>query len=142
MPSVRMPRAVGVRQGFFGALASVQHLKNSTEERRVHSERVQMVKQRLKGAGLPVLEGPSHIVPVHVGDPVHCKMISDRLLQDYGIYIQPINFPTVARGCERLRLTPTPLHTNEQIDHLVYALRALWQACELACGVRFDQAAE
>jgi len=110
-----------------GACASIRHLKTSQAERQAHQERVATVKQRFKAAGLPVMENPSHIVPLMVGDPVACKRISDELLSEYGIYIQPINYPTVARGTERLRLTPTPLHSDEDIDHLVAALEQIWQ---------------
>jgi 5-aminolevulinate synthase len=117
-----------------GAIASIRHLKVSTAERDRHQERAATVKRRLKAAGLPVLDNPSHIVPVMVGDPKHCKAVSDRLLERYSIYVQPINYPTVPRGSERLRITPTPVHTDADIDHLVHALSALWTECELARG--------
>ena len=125
-----------------GALASIRHLKVSTLERERHQERARTLKRRLSNAGLPVLAGSSHIVPVHVGNPVHCKAITDRLLENYGIYVQPINYPTVPRGSERLRLTPSPLHTDAQMDHLVGALGELWTACQLAHGVSPSMAAE
>ena len=117
-----------------GAIASIRHLKVSGTERTVHQERARTVKRRLTAAGLPVLDNPSHIVPVMLGDPKHCKAVSDMLLDRFGIYVQPINYPTVARGSERLRITPTPVHADADIDHLVYALSALWTLCELARG--------
>src|SRR5262245_15007687 len=93
-----------------GALASIRHLKVSQIERARHQERARALKARLSARGLPVMDNPSHIVPVMVGDPVHCKAVTDALMEHYGIYVQPINYPTVARGTERIRLTPTPLH--------------------------------
>ncbi len=125
-----------------GAIASIRHLKNSDAERQRHQERTATVKRRLTAAGIPVLANPSHIVPVMVNNPVHCKAVSDTLLDAYGIYVQPINYPTVPRGTERLRITPTPLHTDEQIDHLVEALSALWMACPMANGATVRLAAE
>jgi 5-aminolevulinate synthase len=115
-----------------GALASVRHLKASSVEREQHQERARTLKRRLAAAGLPVLENPSHIVPVMVGDPVLCKQISDSLLDRFGIYVQPINYPTVPRGTERLRFTPTPQHSDSDIDHLVHALTTLWKEFGLA----------
>jgi 5-aminolevulinate synthase len=109
-----------------GALASIRHLKASTAERLRHQDRVAVVRRRLEAAGIPMLDNPSHIVPVMVRDPVLCKEISDRLLDHYGIYVQPINYPTVARRTERLRITPSPLHTDADIDHLVNALTEIW----------------
>jgi 5-aminolevulinate synthase len=109
-----------------GALASIRHLKASSVERLRHQDRVAVVRRRLEAAGIPMLDNPSHIVPVMVRDPVLCKEISDRLLDHYGIYVQPINYPTVARRTERLRITPSPLHTDADIDHLVNALTEIW----------------
>ena len=116
-----------------GALASVRHLKASDAERRLHGERVAALKQALTDSGLPVMPSESHIVPVLVGDPVMCKRATDLLLERYQIYVQPINYPTVARGTERLRLTPTPLHSDADIAALVSALQAVWK--ELSIGV-------
>jgi 5-aminolevulinate synthase len=109
-----------------GALASVRHLKASSAERARHQERARTLKRRLSAARLPVMDNPSHIVPVMVGDPVLCKKLTDALLERYGIYVQPINYPTVPRGTERLRLTPTPLHTDGDFDRLINALVELW----------------
>ena len=86
---------------------------------------------RLKGLGMPIIDHGSHIVPVHVGHPVHCKMLSDMLLEEFGIYVQPINFPTVPRGTERLRFTPSPVHGPDRIDALVRAMDSLWSRCAL-----------
>jgi 5-aminolevulinate synthase len=108
------------------ALASIRHLKTSDGERQRHQAVVASLRGRLDMAGLPHKSNPSHIVPLMVGDPVLCKQISDLLLYDYGIYLQPINYPTVPRGTERLRITPSPLHTEQDIDHLVGALSAIW----------------
>jgi 5-aminolevulinate synthase len=109
-----------------GALASVRHLKSSSVERERHQERARALKSRLAAAGLPMMENPSHIVPVLVGDPVICKALTDALLDRFGIYVQPINYPTVPRGRERIRLTPTPQHSDQDMDALVRALTALW----------------
>jgi 5-aminolevulinate synthase len=106
-----------------GALASVRHLKVSREERRAHARNVAAVKARLKGAALPLFDNQSHIAPVMVGEAKRCKKISDALLADHGVYLQPINYPTVPKGTERLRITPTPLHTGHHIDALLAALR-------------------
>jgi 5-aminolevulinate synthase len=115
-----------------GALASVRHLKQSSTERLHHQERAATLKRRLAAAGLPVIPSESHIVPVHVGDPVRCKAASDRLLEAHGIYVQPINYPTVPRGTERLRFTPTPFHTDAMMDALVAALDQVWTEQALA----------
>jgi len=109
-----------------GALASIQHLKHCSAERERQQAVVGKVRRRLMAAGIPVMENNSHIVPVMVGDPVQCKRISDELLADFGIYVQPINYPTVPRGTERLRVTPSPLHSDADIDHLVASLSAIW----------------
>ncbi|WP_114375835.1 5-aminolevulinate synthase [Elioraea thermophila] len=109
-----------------GALAAIRHLKRSSAEREAMHANVALVRRRLDEVGVPHLANPSHIVPVMVGDPVLCKRISDILLERYAIYVQPINYPTVPRGTERLRITPSPLHTEEDIDHLVGALSAIW----------------
>jgi len=114
-----------------GAAASVRVLKTAQHLRDTHQSKARILKLRLKGLGLPIIDHGSHIVPVHVGDPVHCKMLSDMLLERYGIYVQPINFPTVPRGTERLRFTPSPVHDHQQIEHLVRAMDALWMHCAL-----------
>ena len=114
-----------------GAAASVRHLKVDRTLRDLHQERAAVLKLRLRGLGLPIIDHGSHIVPVHVGNPVKCKMLSDSLLADHGIYVQPINFPTVPRGTERLRFTPSPVHTPRMIDGLVRAMDALWSQCAL-----------
>ena len=114
-----------------GAAASVAYLKRTPELREKHQEQAKILKTRLKGLGLPIIDHGSHIVPVIVGDPVHTKKLSDMLLQDFGIYVQPINFPTVPRGTERLRFTPSPVHGPGEIDALVRAMDALWSHCAL-----------
>ncbi|MEZ5931012.1 MAG: 5-aminolevulinate synthase [Alphaproteobacteria bacterium] len=114
-----------------GAIASIRHLKVSSIERARQKERVAKVRARLDDLGIPHMPNPSHIVPVMVGDPVKCKMISDRLMDDFGIYVQPINYPTVPRGTERLRLTPSPLHSDADIDDLTTALKSIFAACGL-----------
>jgi 5-aminolevulinate synthase len=118
-----------------GALASIRHLKRSDLERRRHQDRVRKVRARLDAIGIPYLKNESHIVPVMVGDPVKCKWISDVLLERYGIYVQPINYPTVPRKTERLRITPSPLHSDADIDRLAAALSELWSHCALARAV-------
>ncbi|MDR5654523.1 5-aminolevulinate synthase [Ruixingdingia sedimenti] len=114
-----------------GAAASVRHLKGDQALRDRHQMAARILKMRLKGLGLPLIDHGSHIVPVHVGNPVHCKMLSDMLLEQFGIYVQPINYPTVPRGTERLRFTPSPVHDPKQIDHLVKAMDSLWSHCAL-----------
>ncbi len=109
-----------------GALASVRHLKASNAERECHQERTARLKRLLAQAGLPVKDTPSHIVPVMVGDPVLCKKISDELLRRHRIYIQPVNYPTVPKGSERLRITPSPLHDDAEMARLVEALQDVW----------------
>ncbi len=128
--STALPPAVAA-----GACASVRHLKRSEMERARHQERVATVRRRLDALGIPHQPNPSHIIPVMVGDPVKCKMISDVLLEKCGVYIQPINYPTVPKGTERLRITPGPLHTDADIDHLVNSLNSLWSQCALARAV-------
>jgi 5-aminolevulinate synthase len=125
-----------------GALASIRHLKSSSVERDLHQERARTLKRRLAAADLPVISGPSHIVPVLVADPVRCKALSDVLLNRFGIYVQPINYPTVPRGTERLRLTPSPQHTDADMDHLVGALTELWSECPIAMLESLAAAAE
>lgn len=114
-----------------GAAASVAFLKTAPELRAAHQTQAKILKLRLKGMGLPIIDHGSHIVPVIVGNPVHTKMLSDMLLSDHGIYAQPINFPTVPRGTERLRFTPSPVHGPREIDSLVNAMDALWSHCAL-----------
>ncbi|SDX24894.1 5-aminolevulinate synthase [Roseicitreum antarcticum] len=114
-----------------GAAESVRHLKTAQDLRDRQQTTASILKMRLKGMGLPIIDHGSHIVPVHVGNPVHCKLISDMLLESYGIYVQPINFPTVPRGTERLRFTPSPVHDSAMIDHLIRAMDDLWSHCAL-----------
>ena len=114
-----------------GARASIRHLKTSELERAKQRRNVEKVRSALRGMGIPMLDNPSHIVPVMVQDPVKCKWLSDVLLDAYGVYVQPINYPTVPRGTERLRFCPGPLHTDAQIDHLIESLSDLWSQCAL-----------
>ena len=125
-----------------GALASIRHLKASTIERSRHQERVRTLKSALKAKRVPVMDNPSHIVPVMVGCPIHCKAITDTLLREYGIYVQPINYPTVAKGTERMRLTPSPVHSDDQMAELIHALEALWAACPVPNGAYVRLVAE
>ena len=114
-----------------GALAAIRHLKASSAEREGQQDRVATLRRRLDEAGIPHLPNPSHIVPVMVGDAARCKQISDELLARFSLYVQPINYPTVPRGTERLRITPTPLHSDEDIEGLVQALSTIWGALGL-----------
>ena len=114
-----------------GAAASVKHLKADQALRDAHQTQAKILKTRLKGLGLPIIDHGSHIVPLIVGDPVHTKQLSDMLLENFGIYVQPINFPTVPRGTERLRFTPSPVHGPKEMDALINALDQLWSHCEL-----------
>ena len=114
-----------------GVIASIRHLKESSVERDLLHANASQLRAKLDAAGVPHLENPSHIVPVMVRDPVICKQISDLLLDHYGIYVQPINYPTVPRGTERLRFTPGPLHSAADIDHLVGALSEIWSQFSL-----------
>jgi 5-aminolevulinate synthase len=114
-----------------GAVASIRYLKEHNEVRIAHQARAAALKARMLKAGLPVMPSVSHIVPVLIGDPVHCKMISDILLEEHGVYVQPINYPTVPRGTERLRFTPSPAHTDDMMDDLVETLEKLWDRCNV-----------
>ena len=125
--STALPPAIAA-----GAAASIRHLKTSQIERVRHQNRVAIVRARLDALGIPHIDNPSHIIPVMVGDPHHCKMISDWLMANHGIYVQPINYPTVPKGTERLRITPSPVHTDGDIDKLVEAISEIWSQCALA----------
>jgi 5-aminolevulinate synthase len=125
--STALPPAIAA-----GAAASIRHLKESQIERVRHQNRVAIVRERLDALGIPHIDNPSHIIPVMVGDPHHCKMISDWLMANHGIYVQPINYPTVPKGTERLRITPSPVHTDGDIDKLVEAISEIWSQCALA----------
>ncbi|MEO0642060.1 MAG: 5-aminolevulinate synthase [Pseudomonadota bacterium] len=125
--STALPPAVAA-----GAAASIRHLKVSDRERELQKERVAQVRAQLDILGIPHLSNPSHIIPVMVGDAKKCKMISDWLMDNHGIYVQPINYPTVPVGTERLRITPSPVHTDGDITRLVTALSEIWSQCELA----------
>lgn len=115
-----------------GALASVKHLKESNIERKIHQERAKSLKEKLRQTGIIVMPSDSHIVPILVGDPVLCKKASDILLSDFSIYVQPINYPTVPKGKERLRITPSPLHDEKMIDYLVDSLKKVWRELNIS----------
>jgi 5-aminolevulinate synthase len=125
--STALPPAIAA-----GATASIKHLKESQIERVRHQNRVAIVRSRLDALGIPHLDNPSHIIPVMVGNAHHAKLISDWLMDNHGIYVQPINYPTVPKGTERLRITPSPVHTDGDIDKLTKALSDCWSMCELA----------
>ena len=127
--STALPPAVAA-----GAAASIRHLKQSEVEREMQRDRVATVRRKLDMLGIPHLPNPSHIIPVMVGDAKKCKMISDWLMDNHGIYVQPINYPTVPVGTERLRITPSPVHSDGDIDRLIKALSDIWSQCELARG--------
>ena len=127
--STALPPAVAA-----GACASIKHLKVSNAERELQRERVATVRRKLDALRIPHLPNPSHIIPVMVGDAKKCKMISDWLMDNHGIYVQPINYPTVPVGTERLRITPSPVHSDGDIDRLIHALSDIWSQCELARG--------
>tara|TARA_Y100000746_G_C15424185_1_gene415632 strand:+ start:217 stop:1428 length:1212 start_codon:yes stop_codon:yes gene_type:complete len=115
--------------------AALSHLKTSDIERIKHGRQVRLLKTNLRKEGIPFLKNSSHIVPVMIKDSIKCKELADILMCDYGIYVQPINYPTVPKGTERLRFTPSPLHTDEDINHLVFALSQLWKQCALSKAV-------
>ncbi len=117
------------------AKTSIRHLKESSEERMAQRRQVALLRKLLDQRGIPHLDNPSHIIPVMIKDPVKCRQLADILMADYGIYVQPINYPTVPKGTERLRFTPSPLHSDADITHLVDALTALWKQCALAHAV-------
>ncbi len=117
------------------ARTSIAHLKVSQVERTHQRRQVARLREKLDAAGIPHLDNPSHIIPVMIKDPVKCRMLSDYLMREWGIYVQPINYPTVPKGTERLRFTPGPLHSDEDIDTLVSALTVLWKQCAIAHAV-------
>ncbi|MEQ9040620.1 MAG: 5-aminolevulinate synthase [Silicimonas sp.] len=117
------------------ATASIRHLKNSQLERARQKRQVALLRRLLDESGIPHMPNPSHIIPVMIGDPVKCRMISDMLMEDWGIYVQPINYPTVPKGTERLRITPGPLHSDDDIAYLGEALNSLWKRCAIARAV-------
>ena len=117
------------------AQASIAHLKTSSVEREAQQRQVARLRAMLDRAGIPHLHNDSHIIPVMIKDPVKCRQLADILMQDFGIYVQPINFPTVPKGTERLRFTPSPFHSDADIDHLVAALSTLWKRCAIAHAV-------
>ena len=113
-------------------MASVKHLKTSCVERTIHQERAKSLKEKLRQTGIIVMPSESHIVPILVGDPKLCKKASDMLLSNFSIYIQPINYPTVPKGKERLRITPSPLHDEKMIDYLVDSLKKVWKELNIS----------
>lgn len=115
-----------------GARASVAHLKISQSERMRQRKQVKLLRDGLDREGIPHMLNPSHIIPVMIKDPFKCRELSNILMDDYGIYVQPINYPTVPKGTERLRFTPSPMHSDRDIEHLIFALKTLWQKCALA----------
>ncbi|MFZ7091410.1 5-aminolevulinate synthase [Primorskyibacter sp. 2E233] len=117
------------------AQVSIAHLKTSQTEREMQRRQVARLRELLDKRGIPHLDNPSHIIPVMIKDPVKCRMLADILMNDYGIYVQPINYPTVPKGTERLRFTPSPLHTDADINRLIEALTVLWRQCALAHAV-------
>ncbi len=117
------------------AATSIRHLKQSSWERDMQKRQVACLRARLDAEGIPHVPNPSHIIPVMVKDPVKCRMLSDILMDQFGIYVQPINYPTVPKGTERLRFTPGPLHTDEDIEYLVMALKTLWKQCAISHAV-------
>ena len=117
------------------ARTSIQHLKTSNTEREAQQRQVARLRARLDAEGIPHVDNPSHIIPVMVKDPVKCRMLSDYLMDQFGIYVQPINYPTVPKGTERLRFTPGPLHSDDDIEYLVDALKTLWKQCAIAHAV-------
>jgi len=114
-----------------GALRSVRYLKLTPNVREQHQDRANALKARFRKAGFPFIDGETHIVPLMVGDPVKCKAISDALIERFGLYVQPINYPTVPRGTERLRFTPSPFHTDAMMDELMGALETVWSEFSL-----------
>jgi 5-aminolevulinate synthase len=114
-----------------GAIESVKHLKISNIERTKQKEAVKMLKQKLRDTDIPIIQNNSHIIPIVVGDPDLCKKASDLLLEKYNIYVQPINYPTVPRGTERLRVTPTPLHNAEMINNFIDSIKKVWSNLNL-----------
>ena len=117
------------------ARTSIAHLKRSQSERDQQRHQVAKLRAGLDAAGIPHLENPSHIIPVMIKDPVKCRQLADILMQDFGIYVQPINYPTVPKGTERLRFTPSPLHSDADIEHLAHALTVLWKRCAISHAV-------
>ena len=117
------------------ARTSIAHLKQSNTEREQQRAQVAKLRAGLDAAGIPHLRNPSHIIPVMIKDPVKCRQLADILMHDFGIYVQPINYPTVPKGSERLRFTPSPLHSDADIQHLVQALTVLWKRCAISHAV-------